>query len=84
MDAFPRTGVCSFSSEVHYSLRRQCTDQQVALGWRRPRRGGERKIREISGDIPYSEKTSGWWYAVGLHFFYRDVGRSKGNQPSQV
>lgn len=35
--------------------------------------------------IVYIQKrTSGWWRAVGIDVFYRDVRRSKGNQSGQV
>lgn len=84
MDGFPRTGLCCHSCVVHCSLRKQCTDRLVALGWRRQGRGGQRRIRKVSGDSLYSEKTSGWWRAVGIDVFYRNVRRSKDNQSGQV
>lgn len=58
-DGFSRTRVCYSSFEVHYSRRKQGTDLQVALGWRRQGVCGERRFRKISVDILHSEKKLG-------------------------
>lgn len=53
------TGVYFSSFEVHYSLRKQGTDLQVALGWRRQGVCGEGRFRKIPVDILYLEKKLG-------------------------
>lgn len=68
MGGFPRTGLCYHSSEAHCSLRKQCIDLLAALGWRRQGRGGQRRIRKVSGDSLYSEKNLGMAACCGNTF----------------
>lgn len=69
MDGFPRTGLCCHSCEVYCSLRKQCTDLLGSSGLEEAGKSGQRRIRKVSGDSLYSEKTSGWWHALEIARF---------------